>query len=338
MAVNYGYYDENGKDLKVYAKWNAWIDPVTGKNSIAGAHYIKFKSEEEREEFISNPVEFVKNREKGEKVSDKAVKKSIEKSDITSNNIFDPGTYIGSDEVGKIEPLKQLAVVSVYVDESHFKDVKDLGVGDSKKLDSEKKAKIAEQITGWKSYDDIKEGIHFNKELGLYYSLVFYTNKQYNDRENELRSKGKNINPGNYLLSEMHNKANVKLLKFLEGKGVKITCIVIDNYMDKFKDKFEEYLKYAKDDKITDFDVTKHFEVKAESGYPVIVGTASVIGDYMDQLWQSKLNDDIGMVCDFGNDATKETMRDTYNAIKEKYPNTYRDFFKDTQTFKDLEK
>lgn len=49
---NFGYYDENGKDTNAYDSWNAWVDPATGKNKTPGAHYVKFKSEEEREEFV----------------------------------------------------------------------------------------------------------------------------------------------------------------------------------------------------------------------------------------------------------------------------------------------
>ena len=51
---NFGYYDENGKDPNAYESWNAWLDPTTGKNRIPGAHYVKFKSEEEKKEFIAS--------------------------------------------------------------------------------------------------------------------------------------------------------------------------------------------------------------------------------------------------------------------------------------------
>ena len=49
---NFGYYDENGKDPNAYDSWNAWVDPATGKNKTPGAHYVKFKSEEEKQDFV----------------------------------------------------------------------------------------------------------------------------------------------------------------------------------------------------------------------------------------------------------------------------------------------
>lgn len=50
--INFGYYDENGKDPNAYDRWNAWVDPATGKNKTPGAHYVKFKSEEEKQDFV----------------------------------------------------------------------------------------------------------------------------------------------------------------------------------------------------------------------------------------------------------------------------------------------
>ena len=75
--------------------------------------------------------------------------------DNNSKTKLEPGSYCGSDEIGKIETLKQLTVVSVYVDEKHFSTIEELGVNDSKKLSKTKIKTIGEALKSFKDYTDI---------------------------------------------------------------------------------------------------------------------------------------------------------------------------------------
>lgn len=87
---NFGYYDENGVDKKAHDKWEDC--------SVTGAHYVKFKSKEERDAFENegkNPIE----TQKGEKTVNKTEKtidyKSIgDKSEESANIEVIPTLYM----------------------------------------------------------------------------------------------------------------------------------------------------------------------------------------------------------------------------------------------------
>lgn len=257
--------------------------------------------------------------------------------DKEASHKFTPGTYIGSDEVGKVEPLKQLTVVAVHVKSDKFGKMQELGVDDSKKIPSKIKM-IGKTLTGFEKFEEFESGkVYENEEYGLTYCPMILSNAEYNRYHNE------GIN-ANEVLTKIHNDANLKLLSHLERNGVQITDLIIDDYMNGIGDrKFKEYLDRDKFDseKITDNrKLNISFEVKADGTYKEIVGTASDICAYLDGLWQEHLNNKYGMELDYGNVVNHPTMgkclRDSFNRISEvdpemsdvKHTKTYQDWTK----------
>ena len=200
---------------------------------------------------------------------------------------FKKGTvYIGSDEVGKGEPLRRLAVVSAYVDEAKMDKLHALGADkDSKKfsnIDAPGVHTAGMELTEFKTFADCKDGVYKNEEYGIVYAVCSLSNKEFN----AMHSLGKNQNK---ILSEAHNRVNMMLYKALQEDGIYPEYIVIDNYMGQYSNKFDEYMADCKEEQIKrDTEAKVCFEAKAESDYPA-VACASVIGSYIEYLWQEEV-------------------------------------------------
>ncbi|MCR4675232.1 MAG: hypothetical protein K5675_09490, partial [Lachnospiraceae bacterium] len=268
---------------------------------------------------------------KNEVTTNIKVSKPVKQSSIH----LEAGTYIGSDEVGKIEPLKQLIVVAVHVTEDKFDKILELGVNDSKQLPSiEKLNMIGKTLTGFDDYEQIKSGkIYENEEYGLTYCPLILSNEDYNNYHKE------KIN-ANAVLTLVHNEANLKLLHYLTQKGIKISDVIIDDYMNGSGNTlFKKYLNNPSFDFeiINDYKgITLNFETKADSKYKAIVGTSSDICAYFDKLWQKYLNNKYAMILDYGNNIKLETLKKSFAKINEidpkmrdvKHTNTYVDWLK----------
>ena len=255
--------------------------------------------------------------------------------DNNSTTKLEPGSYCGSDEIGKIETLKQLTVVSVYVDKNHFTTINELGVNDSKKLSESKIKTIGEKLTGFKKYSDIKseEVVEKKDEYGLVFCPIIYTNKEYNEYKNKNNENNENKYNANKLLSELHNTANLKVINHLNKDKEIIKNVVIDDFIhqndsvDRFYDTYLEDIteKLPKDIIV--------LETKADSTYKTIVGTASIICAYIDILWQNHLNEVYGKKLNYGN--TVDQVTESLNILKEKNGLVYA---KNTKIYTEWEK
>ncbi len=308
-------------------------DKVTHKSNYVQAedgtiYYISgankgYDKLEEAEAALGNSVPTTKKVPKSEQVSKRPTAKP-------SLNLTQ-GSYIGSDEVGKVEPLKQLIVVAVHVKADKFEKMRELGVDDSKKIPSKIKM-IGKTLTGFEIFEEFESGkVYENEEYGLTYCPIILSNADYNKYHNA----GVNANE---VLTKIHNDANLKLLQYIEKSGQKINDVIIDDYMNGYGDKkFKEYLDRDKFDseKITDCpELNISFEVKADGTYKEIVGTASDICAYLDGLWQEHLNTKYDMDLDYGNNIKAGNLRASFNRISEvdsemldvKHTKTYEDW------------
>ena len=322
------------------AKAKFWV--IEGVNEVIKGYYTAGKGKTAAIESIDGKVYELRCQFKGytsESEACQALKGSGAASKVASSSgssfSFEPGTYIGSDEVGKIEPLKQVMVVAVYASADKFAALNELGVDDSKKLKN-KIGAIGKELTGFESYTDIESGkVYENEKYGLSFCPVILTNAQYNAKHDIMNA--------NEALTELHNAANMALYNHLKSKNIQIKGFIIDDYMNGYGDKkFKSYLDNLSGitEKITDqTGLLAHFEKKADGIYKEIVGTASDICAYMDLLWQEYLNAKYGMELDYGNDVkTKATLIQSFNRIKEidedmldvKHTQTYEDWKKIT--------
>ena len=294
---------------------------------ISGANRGYNSLEEATEAFKCDANSNVKSAPKASKVN--VTPKTAESTTLI------PGGYIGSDEVGKIEPLKQLIVVAVHVKAEMFDKMRALGVDDSKKIPA-KISKIGKTLTGFDSFEQFESGkVYENEEYGLTYCPYILSNAEYN----KYHEAGINANE---VLTRIHNEANLRLLQHLEEAGIKISDIVIDDYMNGYGTKnFTKYLGMNGYDapKLTEIPGLKlTFETKADGTYKEIVGTASDICAYLDGLLQQHLNNKYGMELDYGNIVNHPSMgkrlRDSFARIEEvdsamsdvKHTKTYNDW------------
>lgn len=200
--------------------------------------------------------------------------------------------YIGSDEVGKGEPLRRLIVVSAYVDDDpeHQKlRKKHYLENDSKVYAGVSDPRIMEagrSLTDFCTFEDCKDGIYENEEYGVVYAIRSITNRQLNQMHEN------NCNQ-NKILSILHNRVNEDLYQEMTRRGRKPECVVIDNYMGEYSYKFSQYLADVEEKKLFDEkDLQIDFCTKAEAKYPA-VACASVIGSYIEALWQNKVCEDL---------------------------------------------
>lgn len=204
---------------------------------------------------------------------------------VPSNN----AQIIGCDEVGKVEPFKQLMSVAVYADPSVKRN---LSLGDSKKNSGKKEATIAlgKQLTDFNCFEDVKDQVYVNDEYGLIYYINIVSNETYNYWEEKNTSKKKY---GDALLSHVHNKALIKVYEKAKELGKVPEYFVIDDYIKTNREHGEQFGIYTLEIEpeaklINDIPEMKiYLTSKCESKYPDTVGAASNIGDYVDQLWQN---------------------------------------------------
>lgn len=235
----------------------------------------------------------------------------------------EPGTYMGSDEAGKIEPLKQLTVTAVYARADRFEELLALGVDDSKKYKAspEKLIAIGKALTGYESYEEIEFGrvSDYSRETyGVLFCPMVLTNSEYNEKHEQ----GWNANQ---VVTELHNEANLTLYRRLREEGVRVQAFVIDDYMNgSGSRKFEDYLDdLKKKERITGQGLKSVFETNADSTYREVVGAASDICAYIDLLWQRHLNGKYGMTLNYGNnirDLGTPSLRESFDRIREADP------------------
>lgn len=189
---------------------------------------------------------------------------------------------IGSDEVGKIEPLRRLIVVAAYVPEGSMDKIIEMGAGQDSKnkdIDSAAVTRIGRELTEFQTYSDCKNGVYYNKTYDISYSVQGITNKEYNDM------KEKKSYNANKVLSILHNRANYELYQSLSDKGIAVEKIIIDDFTDGSEKNFREKYLNGIHPQIYDLEnTTVCLEKKAESKFPT-VGCASIIGSYIEQLW-----------------------------------------------------
>lgn len=202
-----------------------------------------------------------------------------------ANNFKENTIYIGSDEVGKGEPLRRLVFVSAYVDAKHMDKLHALGADkDSKKfknVDAPAVRVAGQELTDFKEIEDCKDGIYTNEAYGITYAVCTLSNSEYNKLHEKMNA--------NAILSMYHNRVNLMLYTSLKEQGMDVEYIVIDNYMGENWKLFDDYLADVDEMNINkDIDAEVLFEKKAESSYPA-VACASVIGSYIEQLWHEKV-------------------------------------------------
>lgn len=201
-----------------------------------------------------------------------------------ANNFNENTIYIGSDEVGKIEPLRRLVFVSAYVDAKHLDKLHALGADrDSKKFKNVNAPAVrvaGQELTDFKEFEDCKDGIYKNEAYGITYAVCTISNREFNKLDEKMNE--------NAILSLYHNRVNLMLYTALKEQGIQAEYIVIDNYMGENFKLFDDYLADIDEVNINkDIAAKVLFEKKAESSYPA-VACASVIGTYIEQLWHEK--------------------------------------------------
>lgn len=204
---------------------------------------------------------------------------------------------IGSDEVGKIEPFKQMIVVAVYADPDVARTSEngnELKTGDSKNHSNakERAVKLGKMLTGFESFDEIEDKVYTNEKYGLMYYIKVIPNEVYNEWEEKNTNKRRY---GNALLAAAHNEAIHKVYEEVKAQGKRVGNIVIDDFISTktpHKAQFEEYTSWITPEaesiiKLPEMQVI--LECKSENIYRHTVGTASNIADYVDQLWHKKV-------------------------------------------------
>lgn len=204
---------------------------------------------------------------------------------------------IGSDEVGKVEPFKQLMVVAVYADPDVARTEENgnaLKTGDSKKNSGakERALKLGRELTAFEHFDEIEDKVYTNEKYGLLYYIKVIPNEVYNEWEAKNTSKKRY---GNALLAYAHNEALRKVYEEVKAQGRRVANIVVDDFIATKKDHVEQFGEYTGwiDDtvmRVTELkDIQMTMETHAEDKFPHTVGAASNIGDYVDQLWHEKV-------------------------------------------------
>lgn len=284
----------------------SYIEGDDGKKYEIRSYFKGYTSEEEARE-AENEVQ--QHKEAGRQ--DISGAKEDKTANTATKHTLKEGTYIGSDEVGKVEPLKQLLAVAVYVKAENFADVRALGVDDSKKIPGQIQ-RIGKELTGFTDYEDIESGkVYTNDAYGLAFCPVILSNADYNKKHDE------GIN-ANAVVSELHNEANSRLYAKLKADGIIIKNIVIDDYINQAnsRERFKNYLDNYSGEKITELtDTDIIFETKADGTYKEIVGTASDICAYIDSLWQAYLNKKYGMELDYGNRSNDISLKNSFAKI-----------------------
>ncbi len=196
----------------------------------------------------------------------KETKEKIKEKEETNYDYLKNISTIGSDEVGTGDYLGPIIVTAVYVPKNKISLLKELKVGDSKKI----------------SDDKIRElGPILGKEL--LYSSSRITNKDYN-KVNEV-----NINK---VKAVLHNKV---LYKLSHTENITYEKIVIDQFVN--QKKYYEYLE-----NIQNVERNILFITKAEDKV-YSVAAASIISRYLFLIEMDKLNKELNTIIPLGSGA-----------------------------------
>ena len=203
--------------------------------------------------------------------------------------VFDE--HIGSDEVGTGDFFGPITVVAAYVTKEDIKELKKLGIDDSKRLN-----------------DDFILSVGPLLVKKFHYSSLTLDNPKYN----ALIAQGYNMNS---LKAMLHNRALYNLQKQF-GKKVPV-------YVDQFCEPGIYYRYLAKEKNVVR-DI--HFKTKGESYFPA-VALASVIARYSFLLKMETLGKQVGQKLPFGASATvdafckkllREVSIETFDSIVKK--------------------
>ena len=184
--------------------------------------------------------------------------------------VFDE--HIGSDEVGTGDFFGPITVVGAYVTKEDIKELKKLGIDDSKRLTDEFILSVGPTL--------VKK---------FHYSSLTLDNPKYN----ALVAEGYNMNS---LKAMLHNRALFNLQKQF-GKEVPV-------YVDQFCVP-AVYYKYLAQEKNVVRDI--HFKTKGESYFPA-VALASVIARYSFLLKMDAMGKTVGQKLPYGASATVDAF------------------------------
>ena len=165
---------------------------------------------------------------------------------------------VGSDEVGTGDYYGPIVVTACFVSKDDIKDLEELGVGDSKKIDDEKILKIAPIIA-----------------KKIKYKSVILTNEEYNEKY----SKDINMNK---IKAILHNKV---LYQLVSEEKPKYDYIIVDEFARETR-----YYEYLRDQSFIQKDIT--FLTKAEDKNNA-VACASIISRYLFLKEFDKLSDSL---------------------------------------------
>lgn len=275
------YIDINGRFKEVLS---AWGDCQKYMKELGGLNFKSYPSYEEAKKSLDlilsgdAPDMYASRKEKSDAVSTK--KKKSDDSKILS--VDAKKVIIGCDEVGKVEPFKQLMSIAVFADPNISRE--SLGAGDSKTHTKEKDVEIGKLVTGFQSIADVDSKAHYNSEYGVVFCIKILSNEKYNYyKENKI-----NVNS---VLSYLHNEALLSVYDEAKKLGFDVDAFVIDDFINQV-DSCKRFVAYVDKvipsmRKISDIDdVSFSMVSKAESKYPDTVGLASNIGNFIDMLWQ----------------------------------------------------
>ena len=165
---------------------------------------------------------------------------------------------VGSDEVGTGDYYGPIVVTACFVSKDDIKDLEELGVGDSKKIDDGKILKIAPIIA-----------------KKIKYKSVILTNEEYNEKY----SKDINMNK---IKAILHNKV---LYQLVSEEKPKYDYIIVDEFAREAR-----YYEYLRDQSFIQKDIT--FLTKAEDKNNA-VACASIISRYLFLKEFDKLSDSL---------------------------------------------
>lgn len=165
---------------------------------------------------------------------------------------------VGSDEVGTGDYFGPIVVTACYVRREDLPKLKELGVGDSKKIDDAKILKIAPMLS----------------KIVKYRSVIL-TNEEYNEKY------GRNTNM-NKIKAIMHNRC---LYQLIHEEDISYDYVMVDEFAREAR-----YYSYLEDQPAIQKGIT--FMTKAEDISPA-VASASIISRYLFLKEFDKLSDSI---------------------------------------------
>jgi ribonuclease HIII len=275
MAAKY-YADLNRKHKRVEKDWN---ECLRLNRQYGGMNFKSFPTFEEARAYLSGKTA-----------------EAVQSAKTACVMPADSGV-IGSDEVGKIEPFKQMIAVAVYADPDMVRSEENgnaLHTGDSKKNsgNKEKALELGKELTGFRSFDEIEDRVYTNEKYGLIYYIKIIPNAVYNSWEEKNTAKKRY---GNAVLSYAHNEALRRVYEEVKAQKKRVSHMVIDDFISTRNSHVQQLREYTgwideKTQSVVDLEgleivMTDH----AEEKFPDTVGAASNIGDYVDQLWHEKV-------------------------------------------------